>query len=523
MPSVEPKPVQGAVFARRTPEPGGVSVWRNVVDFGAVGDGSTACTAAIQTAIDDCATQGGGTVVVPAGQFVTGTIWLRSNITLHLEPGAFLLGAQDMAAHPLWASKWEGVAEPVYAPLIGGEGLQNIAITGRGTVDGRGKFWWDLFNADRLRYTRPNMIRLVNCRDVLIDSVSFVDSPRWTLHPLACENVTVSRVTIRNPADSPNTDGINPDSCSNVHISDCHIDVGDDCITLKSGSEDDRRPVHIPCQNITISNCTMLHGHGGVVIGSEMSGGVRNVAISNCVFSGTDRGIRLKSRRGRGNVVEDLRVDNIVMDKVLCPIAINLFYDWGVRDHSAVLDQEPKPVNAGTPQFRRLRFSNISAHRVKYAAVFVLGLPEMFVEDVIIDGVSLYLDPTNTEGGSPVMAPGIPDMCRAGVCVKNARNVKLRRIDVHDQVGPAVRIEQALDVHVNDLYARRDGQSPLITVDGVGVGRDREIASVTDGVLGTIRESSASAPRQRPPVGVEVFARRGGGNGNGDSGVAEPA
>jgi hypothetical protein len=346
-----------------------------------------------------------------------------------------------------------------------------------------------------------------------------VNSSRWTLRPTACDNVTIARVTIVNPPDSPNTDGINPDSCSNVHISDCHIDVGDDCITLKSGSEDDGRAEHLPCQNITIMNCTMLHGHGGVVMGSEMSGGVRNVAISNCVFSGTDRGIRLKSRRGRGSVIEDLRVDNIVMDNVLCPIAINLFYECGVRDASLVTDQSPKPVGPGTPQFRRLRFSNITATKVKYAAVFVLGLPEMSVEDVTLEGVSLYLDPQNTKGGSPVMAPGIPDMCRAGLCVRNARNVKLRRIDVHNQVGPAVVIDHSTDVHVSDLYARRDGQHALIVVDGAAVTPAQESTAITNGVLSSAhgaRGGAGSSGRVRQLVGVEVFAD-GSGNGGAPS------
>jgi hypothetical protein len=386
--------------------------------------------------------------------------------------------------------------------------------------------------SDSFRDIRPNLFQVVNCRNVLIDSVHIVNSSRWTLRPTACDNVTISRVTINNPADSPNTDGINPDSCSNVHISDCHIDVGDDCVTLKSGAEDDGRAEHRPCQNITIMNCTMLHGHGGVVLGSEMSGGIRNVAISNCVFSGTDRGIRLKSRRGRGSVIEDIRVDNIVMDNVLCPIAVNLFYECGVRDASLVTDQSPQPVGPGTPQFRRLRFSNITATKVKYAAVFVLGLPEMSVEDVIIDGVSLYLDPENTKGGSPVMAPGIPDMCRAGVCVRNARNVKLRRIDVHNQLGPAVVIDNSTDVRVSDLYARRDGESPLIRVDGASATAAQENAAVTNGVLcgaHGARPGAAGSNRTRTLVGVDVFADGSGPSVGsaaaslGDSAVVKPA
>ena len=252
----------------------------------------TKSTAQIQRAIDQCGTSGGGTVFLPAGRYVSGSLWLRSNVTLHLESGAVLMGDTDPSAYPMWAGAWEGPgAQRRHAPLIAGEGLTNIALTGRGTIDGRGQTWWDAFNVGRGPDLRPQMVRLVDCRDVLIDGLHFVNSARWALNPVACDNLTIHQVTVRNPPDSPNTDGINPDSCNNVHIANCHIDVGDDCIAIKSGSEEDGRRTPRPCQNITIMNCTMLHGHGGVVIGSEMSGGVRNVAISNCVFCGTDRGI----------------------------------------------------------------------------------------------------------------------------------------------------------------------------------------------------------------------------------------
>jgi polygalacturonase len=442
--------------------------WLNVQELGAVADGFTSCTVALQQAIDRCSQRGGGTVFIPAGKYVTGTLWLHSNITLHLDAGAIILGETDPAAYPIWNSRWEGKsAQPSHASLIAGEGLTNIALTGRGTIDGRGQTWWDLFNQKKLRNCRPNLLRFVDCRDVLIEGITFINSPRWTLNPTACDNLTIANVTIRNPHDSPNTDGINPDACSNVHISNCHIDVGDDCITIKSGSEEDGRRTPRSCQNVTITNCTMLHGHGGVVIGSEMSGGVRNVAISNCVFCGTDRGIRLKSRRGRGNAVEDLRVDNIVMDDVLCPIVVNLFYVCGTLENSRLLDASPQPVTSGTPQFRRLRFSNITARKVKYAAAFILGLPEMFVEDIVLDGISVYMDPTSTQAGSPAMAAGVMDMCRSGIVLKNARNVKLRRIDIYDQLGPAVIVNNSQDILVSDLYASVDGQKPLVLVDGM--------------------------------------------------------
>jgi polygalacturonase len=438
----------------------------NIRECGAIGDGASNCTAAIQRAIDRCASAGGGTVLVPAGQFVAGSLWMRSNVTLHLDSGARLLGSTEVADYPVWVSRWEGSARPSHAALIAGESLRNVAITGRGEIDGRGQHWWEKFRQSKLQHSRPSLLRLVDCRDVLISGFTCVNSPFWTLNPTACDNLTITNITVRNPHDSPNTDGINPDSCSNVHISDCHIDVGDDCLTLKSGAEDDGRQNRKACENIVITNCTMLRGHGGVVIGSEMSGGVRNVAISNCVFSGTDRGIRLKSRRGRGGIVEDLRVDNVVMDSVLCPIVLYLFYGCGAWGQKKVTDRSPHPVDAGTPRFRRLRFSNVSAQNVKYAAIFVLGLPEMPIEDVTLDGLSINLDSSNTVGGSPAMAPGIGDMCRAGVVVENARDVKVRRTALYDQLGPAVSIRNSSDVAVTDLSARADGDAPLLVMDG---------------------------------------------------------
>jgi hypothetical protein len=199
-------------------------------------------------------------------------------------------------------------------------------------------------------------------------------------------------------------------------------------------------------------------------MGSEMSGGVRNVVISNCVFSGTDRGIRLKSCRGRGGVIEDIRVDNIVMQGVLCPIVLNKFYNCSPAS-AAVSDPAAHPVDAGTPRFRRLRFSNITARDVRYAAAFLLGLPEMPIEDVVLDNCSIYLDAHATQGGSPAMAAGVGGECRAGVILKHARNVKLRRIDLHDQRGPAVSIQASSEVTVDELDARPDGACPLVFSD----------------------------------------------------------
>jgi len=419
----------------------------SIRDYGAVGDGRTLDTPAIQAAIEACSRAGGGMVYVPAGGYVTGSVFLRSDITLYLDAGATLLGSLEVADYPVVDNRWEGASRRTYAPLIGGDDLENIAVIGQGTVEGRGKFWWDMYRDGALDYPRPRLISFGRCTNVLVEGVTLTNSPSWTLHPFNCENVTVNKVTIVNPANSPNTDGINPESCRNVHVANCHVDVGDDCVTIKSGTEHDRGRLS-PCENITITNCTMVHGHGGVVIGSEMSGDVRHVVISNCVFMGTDRGIRLKSRRERGGVVEDIRVTNVVMKDVLCPFIMNLYYGCGAWGADRISDKSPWPVNEGTPRFRRVHFSDITAREVQYAAAFIYGLAEMLVEDVSFNNVAISMA-RDAETGDPAMAPDVEPMQRAGFFACNVRRLRFHNVEVTDQLGPAFILTDAADVDIS--------------------------------------------------------------------------
>ena len=438
--------------------------------YGAVGDGEANATKAIQSAIDAAAGGGGGTVLVPAGRYVTGSLVLRSNINLHVDAGAVLLGSENKDDFPLWVSKWEGDGvKPRHAALFTGEELENVSLTGRGVIDVRGKVWWTGRVSGVVKEDlRPFTFRLVNSKNVLIDGLTFRNSPMWTLTPLACENVNIHHVTIQNPADSPNTDGINPESCKNVHISDCLIDVGDDCVTLKCGTEDDGRREHRPTENVTITNCTMMHGHGGVVFGSEMSGSIRNVAIANCVFVGTDRGLRFKSRRGRGGAVEDVRANNIVMDGVLVPIAVNLFYAPGARGEKKITDTNPWPVDDTTPRFRRLRFTNISARNIKSAATFILGLPEMPVDDVVVSDCSFFVDPTATTPTAPEMFPDSKKIARAGILATGVTHLTIRNTDISDQSGPALTVTNGKGIAISELAVRTaPAGSPLILLNNV--------------------------------------------------------
>ncbi len=414
------------------------SVYFDIRNFGAIADGETVNTQAIQAAIDAAASGGGGTVYVPAGRFVTGAIFFKSNITLHLDAGAVLLGSENVADFPPIDSRWEGCEQTCHAPMLTGTGLTNIAITGRGTIDGRGKIWWDRFWAKTLDYPRPRLIAFHNSSNILIQGVTLTNSPAWTVNPICCKNVTIHGVTVINPAEGPNTDGLNPDSCQGVRISDCYIDVGDDCITIKSGTEQSTLEVPVPCEDIAVTNCTMVHGHGGVVIGSEMSGDVRNVVISNCIFHDTDRGIRLKSRRGRGGVVEDIRVTNIIMKGVDCPFVINLFYHCGPGGEDAgVASTSAQPVDETTPQFRRIHFAHITARDVNFAAGVVFGLPEMAVETVTFEDVSIALA-ENATTGMPAMLSNMAPMSRAGLICGNVRDLRLSRVRIEGQLGPAV-------------------------------------------------------------------------------------
>lgn len=412
--------------------------------FGALGNGQTLDSPAIQAAIDACAAQGGGTVYLPAGQYLTGSLCLRDNICLHLDSGATILGSENPEHYPIIHSRWEGRHQDTHAPLIRAQSAHHVSVTGRGVIDGRGDTWWKAKKVGTLKHPRPRLIGFSDCTNVLIEGITALNSPSWTINPVHCQNVNIRGVTIINPADSPNTDGINPDSCRLVRISDCYVSVGDDCITIKSGTEHEDPDRYAPCRDISITNCLLERGHGGVVIGSEMSGGVKNVVISNCVFIGTDRGIRIKSRRGRGGEIEDIRVSNLIMDGVLCPFTMNLYYHIGVRGNTDVSDKNPRSVDDTTPRLRRIHFSHITARNVKHAAGFLYGLAEMPLEDISFTDVSISIS-DEADSGYPEMADDIPSMSQAGFFIRNARHLRLEHVEVTGQVGAAFDMDDSVD------------------------------------------------------------------------------
>jgi polygalacturonase len=262
--------------------------------------------------------------------------------------------------------------------------------------------------------------------------------------------VRIHGISIRNPHNAPNTDGINPDSCQFVRISDCYLNVGDDCITLKSGEEDvDRPPERASCENITITNCTMVRGHGAVVCGSEMSGNVRNVTISNCVFRGTDRGLRFKSRRGRGGIIENVRMTNIVMEDVRTPLCGNLFYHCEAYGEARVTDTHAYPLDDTTPRMERLHFSHITARNAWHAAGVFHGLPEMSIRDLVMEDIDIQMAPDAKEGWT-IMASTIPKLARRAFVFRHVDGLRMRDVRVDGHEGPFLDQEKCENLKVDE-------------------------------------------------------------------------
>jgi polygalacturonase len=389
----------------------------NVLDYGAKRGGGESSTAAFRAAIQACAKAGGGTVWVPAGLYTSGAIELVSHMTLHLDAGAVIRFAANREEYPLVQSRFEGVETRAPAAMIGGHNLEDVAITGRGTLVADNAAWrklvadpsyrtaWNnVLNLlekkspvpEELRRTaelslRADFIRPVESRNVLIEGIHIMGSPMWVLHMLYCENVVIRNVVVES-FPGANTDGVDIDSCRHVRISDSYFDTGDDAICLKSGKDADGLRVNRPTEDVAITNCTIHRGHGAVVLGSETSGGIRNVVASNIVAQGTDRGIRIKSTRGRGGLLENIRFDNWIIEDTPNPaIEVTNYYTRAPEE----------PVSVRTPVFRNITIANVTINRCR-TAVSIEGLPEMPVQDLrlidIVGNAKEGLRAFNTKG-----------------------------------------------------------------------------------------------------------------------------
>jgi polygalacturonase len=418
-----------------------------LTSFGGVGDGAVLNTASFARACAAAESAGGGVIVVPPGTWRTGSVRLPSRTALRIEAGATVLGSRDPGDYPLRARPWEGGMVRAPDSLIWAADSEDVAIVGEGTVDGQGEGWWEAVRANPSTQ-RPRLVSFESCRRVKIEGVRLTRSPSWTVHPWRCQDVRIAGVTIVNPPDGPNTDGIDPESCADVRITDCLIDVGDDAIVLKAGAAGGDIGGFPPCERVLISGCSIRHGHGGIVIGSEMSGGVRDVVVSNCALQGTDRGIRIKTRRGRGGVVENLTVTNVVMRAVGCPLVIHSYYRYtGLRegDRAWAASLSAQPVTETTPVIRGVRIHGLTACDVGGPCLAYLhGLPESPIRAVTVSDCDL----THAETPDPAMREpammlikGKGDYATGGLFATHVAGLSLRNVHLHPRAGSAIVLD----------------------------------------------------------------------------------
>jgi len=434
----------------------------DVTEFGAVPDGQTMNTSAIQSAIDACAKAGGGKVVVPPGRYMTGPLFLRSNLEFEVVVGATLLGSANFSDYPTMKGRWEGLDRTIYASLLTGEDLENVTICGGGTLDGQGPAWWEAFRktaamrraqgllgrepenppGSPLPWPRPRMINIYRSRNLRISGLKITNSPSWNIHPVLCEDVCIEGVTIINPMPSPNTDGIDPESCRNVMISNCYISTGDDCIVIKSGYKYQKENPYTICENIVVTNCVFGMGHAGVAIGSETAGGVRNVATSNCVCDGTVRGLYIKTARGRGNVIEDVRGDNWTMRNLVeAAITVTLIYEPTDAEHAM-------PVDETTPTIRNIQFSRVTASNIPHAIV-IQGLPESPIQNLTLSDIAV-------------------NSSKAGATCSRVSGMIFDSVLVNPDDGPPLSIVNVQDLEVVRFRTNKaNANQPVIRVENV--------------------------------------------------------
>lgn len=460
----------------------------SVSDFGGISDGVTLNTEAFAKAMDALSKKGGGTLNVPSGIWYTGPIVFKSNINLHLEKGALILFSSDFNLYPLVNTVFEGLDTRRCQSPISGRNLENIAITGEGSINGSGEAWrplkkgkvtdshwkkiissggivkdnnyWfpsegSLKGLERSDmnvptgtlseeewieikdFLRPVMVSFIECTNVLLEGVLFENSPAWNIHPLMCENVIIDNIYVRNPGYAQNGDGVDLESCVNSIIVNSIFDVGDDAICIKSGKDESGRRRARPTENVLIDNCKVFQGHGGFVVGSEMSGSVRNISVSNCQFLGTDVGLRFKSRRGRGGVVENIYIRDISMFDITTESFLFDLYYGGKSASESLEDGDETPVDETvpvvdetTPSFRGIHVKNLTSRNAR-RAMFFNGLPEMKIADINVENVII----SSTFGAEIVESEGI-----------NLKNVK-----IIPKEGPALILRNVNNLKLADF------------------------------------------------------------------------
>jgi len=475
----------------------------NIIRYGAMPDGITLCTNSINAAINDCNKKGGGTVLVPQGSWLTGPIILKSNVNLHLASNALLQFTTDFNQYPLVEGNWEGVPAVRNQSPISASGAENIAITGAGIIDGGGDAWravkkdkltesqWKRLIAsgglqsedkktwypseksfkgfqtkdagvlkdgktakdfeDIKDFLRPNLLVLTGCKRILLEGVTFQNSPAWCLHPLMCQDLTIKNIYVKNPWYAQNGDGIDIESCKNVLLEHSTFDVGDDGICIKSGRDAEGRKRAMPTENVIVRNCIVYHAHGGFVIGSEMSGGAKNLFVSDCSFIGTDIGLRFKTTRGRGGVVEKIFINNINMKDIAGEAILFDMYYMGkdpvplTGEKRELPKAEFKPVDETTPVFKNFRIDGVVCSGAE-KAVFVRGLPEMHISDIVLENMVLQ--------------------ARKGFDLQEASGIRFKNIKVITaETDPVIDIVQSNNISFDKMIFK-DGAAVLWRVSG---------------------------------------------------------
>jgi polygalacturonase len=372
-------------FAGKIPEPRSWPVF-DITAYGAVDDAKVSSADAFRKAVADCQKAGGGVVRVPAGHYLTGPIDMVNNMTLRVDSGAVVLFETDRAKYPDITSRWEGLTENGPHPLLFANGLHDIAITGPGTFDGQGAAWWATMDMAEHGNARPNrpirrrppLVQIKDCSYVRIDGPSFINAPFWTVHLLDSHDIDVGNCKMINPPTSPNTDALNADSCRHVMVHDCFADVGDDAFGIKSGRDEEGRKMNRPSEDITYIRCHVAHAHSVCAIGSEESGGVRRVRFLDCDGDGTDNGIRIKSTRGRGGIVEGIIASNIHLRNVRNAIVLSLRYTRTPEE----------PLSERTPVFRNIFIDHVTATNSSRCCV-IEGLEELPIQNVSLSNLDL--------------------------------------------------------------------------------------------------------------------------------------
>lgn len=508
-------------------EPGFKKDTLNIVQYGAVSDGKTLNTKAINQAITVCSSKGGGVVLVPAGFWLTGPIELKSNVNLHLQKNALLQFTKDFDQYPLVEGNWEGLAQMRNQSPVWANGQHNIAITGYGIIDGAGDAWrmvkkdkltesqWKSlvasggmvneekkmwypsaktvkgaglkdpglitkdktpeFYASVKDFLRPNLVVLKSCKQVLLEGVTFQNSPAWNLHPLMCEDLTVRNVYAKNPWYAQNGDGIDVESCKNVLIEGSTFDVGDDGICIKSGRDAAGRKRGMPTENVIIRNSTVYHAHGGFVIGSEMSGGARNIFVSDCTFIGTDIGLRFKTTRGRGGVVEGIYAKNINMKDIAGEAILFDMYYAAVDPIplSGEKREAPKtqllPVTEETPVFRDFHISQVVCDGAS-KAVFIRGLPELSISNIFLDQLTIK--------------------AKKGIDLQEAKNIQISNVHLNvDEASPLISIQNGNQIQFKNmaynkakiLFSIRGANSSKISAAGIDTSKAALLKEFNDG------------------------------------------